>query len=288
MVRMVKSDWQMPILGSVRVDQFFGILRGHSYIPHPYIYGQKINFKPTPWLELGFGRTVTIGGKGGDPLTAGNFADSFFGRINQTKSVPGDSHTSMDWVFYVPKVRNYIVFYGEVYADDDPLPITNLPKNPYRPGIYLTHFPGIPKLDLHLETVSTESPGFFNFGGSNKGNLNYWNQLYRDGYTNEGNLVGNSVGRMGSSIQGWLTYWMSPFSTLQFSFKTNSVSANFIPGGGDWQDYRLGYDKYLKSGLYWKNQVQYEHITRYPILFGSSHTNLTAIVEFGWAPRREH
>jgi hypothetical protein len=93
---------------------------------------------------------------------------------------------------------------------------------------------------------------------------------------------------MGSSIQGWLTYWMSPFSTLQFSFKTNSVSANFIPGGGDWQDYRLGYDKYLKSGLYWKNQVQYEHITRYPILFGSSHTNLTAIVEFGWAPRREH
>jgi hypothetical protein len=288
MVRMVKSDLRMPILGSVRVDQFFGTLRGHSYIPHPYIYGQKINFKPTPWLELGFGRTVTIGGKGGDPLTTGNFADSFLGRINQTKSVPGDSHTSMDWVFYVPKVRNYIVFYGEVYADDDPLPIANLPKNPYRPGIYLTHFPGIPKLDLHLETASTESPGFFNFGGPNKGNLNYWNQLYRDGYTNEGNLVGNSVGRMGSSIQGWLTYWMSPFSTLQFSFRTNSVSANFIPGGGDWQDYRLGYDKYLTSGLYWKNQVQYEHITRYPILFGSSRGNLTAIVEFGWAPRREH
>jgi membrane-associated phospholipid phosphatase len=288
MVRIVKSDLRMPILGSVRVDQFFGTLRGHSYIPHPYIYGQKINFKPTPWLELGFGRTVTIGGKGGDPLTTGNFADSFFGRINQTKSVPGDSHTSMDWVFYVPKVRNYIVFYGEVYADDDPIPFLNPPKNPYRPGIYLTHFPGIPKLDLHLETVSTESPGFFNFGGPNKGNLNYWNQTYRDGYTNEGNLIGNPVGRMGSSIQAWLTYWMSPSSTLQFSCKTNTVSANFIPGGGDWQDYRLGYDKYLKSGLYWKNQVQYEHITRYPILFGSSHGNLTAIVEFGWAPRREH
>jgi membrane-associated phospholipid phosphatase len=286
MVRVIKSDMRLPILGSVRVDQFFGMLRGHSYIPHPYIYGQKINFKPLPWLELGFGRTVTIGGRGGNPLNFRNFADSFFGRVNQSKSVPGDSHTSMDWVFYVPKVKNYIVFYGELYADDDPLPIFNLPKNPYRPGIYLTHFPGIPKLDLHLETVSTESPGFFNFGGPNKGNLNYWNQLYRDGYTNEGNLIGNTVGRMGSSIQGWLTYWMSSTSILQFSCKTNSVSANFIPGGGDWQDYRLNYDRYLKSGFYLKNQLQYEHISRYPILFNSSRGNVTAIVELGWAPRR--
>ena len=288
MVRLVKSDLRLPILGDVRVDQFFGMLRGHSYIPHPYIYGQKINFKPLPWLELGFGRTITIGGRGGDPLTFRNFSDSFFGRINQTKSVPGDSHTSMDWVFYVPKVRNYLVFYGELYADDDPVPIVNLPKNPYRPGIYVTHFPGIPKLDLHLETASTESPGFFNFGGPNKGNLNYWNQLYRDGYADEGNLIGNAVGRMGSSIQGWLTYWMSPTSTFQFSCKTNSVSANFIPGGGDWQDYKLSYDKYLKSGLYLKNQLQYEHISRFPILFNSSRANVAAIVEFGWSPHREH
>jgi membrane-associated phospholipid phosphatase len=285
MVRIVK-DMRLPILGPVRVDEFIGMLRGHNIIPHPYIYGQKINFKPLPWLELGFGRTVTIGGRGGNPLTIGNFVDSFFGRVNQTKSVPGDTHTSIDWVFYIPKVRNYLVFYGELYADDDPLPIENPPKNPYRPGIYLTHFPGVPKLDLHLETVSTESPGFFNFGGPNKGNLNYWNQLYRDGYTNEGNLIGNTVGRMGSSIQGWLTYWMSSTSTLQFSCKTNSVSANFIPGGGDWQDYQLNYNKYLKSGLYWKNQVQYEHISRYPILFNSSRGNVAAIVEFGWAPTK--
>jgi hypothetical protein len=285
MVRIVK-DMQLPILGSVRVDQFIGVLRGHNIIPHPYIYGQKINFKPLRWLELGFGRTVTIGGRGGNPLTVGNFVDSFFGRTNQTKSVPGDTHTSMDWVFYIPKVRNYLVFYGELYADDDPLPIVNPPKNPYRPGIYLTHFPGIPKLDLHLETVSTESPGFFNFGGPNKGNLNYWNQLYRDGYTNEGNLIGNTVGRMGISNQGWLTYWISSTSTLQFSCKTNSVSANFIPGGGDWQDYQLNYNKYLKSGLYWKSQVQYEHISRYPILFNSSRGNVVAIFEFGWTPTK--
>ncbi len=202
--------------------------------PHPYIYGQKINFKPFSCLELGFGRTVTIGGSGGTPLTSTNFVASYFG-ILHGGSVPGDSHTSMDWTFHVPKTRNYLVFYGELYADDDPLPILNLPKNPFRPGIYLTRLPGIPKLDLHVEMASTESPGFFNFGGPNRGNLNYWNQTYRDGYTNEGNLIGDTVGRMGRTIQGWLTYWLSPNNNFQFSYKGNSVSANFIPGGGDWQ-----------------------------------------------------
>jgi hypothetical protein len=286
MVRTTKSDFHLPVLGRASVDLFFGMLRGHSYIPHPYIYGQKLNFKPLPFLELGFGRTVTIGGRGGDPLNFKNFIDSFFGRT-VGRSVPGDTHTSMDWVFHLPKVRDYLIFYGDLYADDDPLPIQNPPKNPYRPGIYLTRFPGISKLDLHVEAVSTESPGFFNFGSTNHGNLNYWNQTYRDGYTNDGNLIGNAVGRMGRSVQAWFTYWASPTSTLQFGYKHSTVSADFIPGGGAWQDYQLRYDKYWKSGLYVKDQVQFEHISRYPILFDSSRRNLTAIVEFGWAPHRE-
>jgi len=283
MVHIVKSDFHLPLLGTARIDQFIGVLHGHSYIPHPYIYGQKINFKPLPNLELGFGRTITLGGSGGTPFTSRNLIDSYFG-ILQGGSVPGDSHTSMDWVFHVPKVKNYLVFYGELYADDDPLPIQNLPKNPFRPGIYVTHFPGVPKLDLHVEVASTESPGFFNLGGPNKGNLNYWNQTYRDGYTNEGNLIGNTVGRMGRTIQGWLTYWMSPTTTLQFSAKGSSVSANFIPGGGDWQDYALQMQTYTRSGLYLKSQVQYEHISRYPLLFNGPQSNVSAILELGFAP----
>jgi hypothetical protein len=163
----------------------------------------------------------------------------------------------------------------------------NLPKNAFRPGIYLTRFPGIPKLDLHVEAASTESPGFFNFGSTNHGNLNYWNQTYRDGYTNEGDLIGNVVGRMGRSIQAWLTYWASSSSTLQFSYKHSTVSADFIPGGGSWQDYKFRYDKYLKSGLYFRNELQFENISHYPILQDGARRNVTAIVEFGWSPRHE-
>jgi len=292
MVRITNPEpFRLPsvlgLLGPVRVDHFVGRLEGHGYIPHPFVYGQKINFKPIPSLEIGFGRTITIGGKGGDPFTWGNFVDSYFGRVvtppGQGPSVPGDNHVSMDWTFYVPKVRNYLVFYGEVYADDDLIPWQNPAKNPYRPGLYVTRIPGIPKLDFHVEAASTESPGFHS---GNRGNLNYWNSKYRDGYVNNGNLLGNTVGRDGRSIQYWFTYWFSPRNTLQFAYKHNSVSADFVPQGGAWQDYGLAHQVQFRSGLYIKSNLQYEHISRYPLLFDGREHNTAAVVEFGFTPAR--
>jgi len=287
MVRVVNSEpVRLPgifkYFGPARVDQFIGRLEGYTFIPHPFIYGNKINFKPLANLELGFGRTVTLGGKGGSPFTPSNFIHSFLGQVTTSASgVPGDSHSSFDWTFYVPKVRNYIVFYGDLYADDDFLPFFNLPKNPYHPGIFITRFPGISKLDLHVEVASTESPGW---KFVNQGDLNYWNFTYRDGYTNNGNLIGNTVGRNGRTIQAWFTYWFSPRNTLQFSYRHNSVSADFIPGGGAWQDYSVRSEIYLKSGLYIKSQVQYEHISHYPILFNGTQRNFTTALELGFSP----
>jgi hypothetical protein len=291
MVRLVNSEpFRMPgflkYLGPTRIDQFIGRLEGHPHTPHPFIYGNKINFKPLPNLEFGLGRTVTIGGQGGDPFTPSNFIHSFFGQPSGATrgSLPGDSHSSFDWTFYVPKVRNYLVFYGDLYADDDPFPLVNPPKNPFRPGIFITRIPGIPKLDLHIEATSTQSPGWSANGAGNIGDLNYWNSKYPDGYTNSGNLIGNVVGRAGQAYQGWLTYWVSPRNTVQFTYKYNSVDAAFIPGGGAWQDYSLSNTLYLNSGFYMKDQLQYEHISHYPILFSGVQRNFTAIVEMGFAP----
>ena len=288
MIRLVNPEpLELPgffrFLGPVRMDQFIGRLGGHDFIPRPFIYGNKISFKPWSCLEIGLGRTVTIGGAGGNPLTPANFLYSFFGYNPTTAgSIPGDGHSGMDWTFYVPKVRNYIVFYGEVYADDDFIAWQKPAKNPYRPGIYLTRFPGISKLDFHMEAVSTESP---DVGPSQaNGHLNYWNSLYRDGYTNDGNLIGNTVGREGRAIQLWSSYWISPRDTVQFVYKHSSVSPDFIPGGGEWQDYGIRSEIGLKSGFYAKAQVQYEHISHFPILFKGVQRNFTTVLELGFYP----
>jgi len=294
MVRLVNSEpTRLPgflkYLGPVRVDQFIGRLGGDTFVRRPFIYGNKINFKPLPNLEFGYGRTVTIGGVGGDPLTPGNFFYSFFGlHSNSTAggSVPGDTHANFDWTFNVPKVRNYIVFYGDWYTDDDAIGITSSTRSAYRPGICITHFPGVSKLDLHMEAANTESPVVFPNGAGNTGDLNYWNFVYRDGYTNNGNLIGNVVGRMGQAYQGWLGYWLSPRNTWQLIYKNSSVANRFIPGGGAWQDYSVRNETYWKSGFYLKTQLQYEHISHYPILFSGVQRNFTAVVEMGFSPGR--
>jgi hypothetical protein len=297
MVRLVNSEpVHLPsilrFLGPVRIDHFFGRLEGHPYVPRPFIYGQKISMKPVPLLELGFARTAMIGGQGvGDcsQLTSGHFLDNFFGR-QVCGSVPGHTTTEMDWTFYVPKVRNYIVLYGDGYAADDQVPIKNPPKNPWHPGIYITRFPKLPKLDLHVERVSTAEPGlsyqsYYQGGPANKGQLNYWNFSYRDGYTNGGFIIGNSVGRDGRAFQGWLTYWFSPSNSLQVFYKNSSVSGDFMPGGGAWQDYSVRNEVHLRSHFYMKTELQYEHISRYPVLFNGPQRNFTAILELGFSPR---
>jgi membrane-associated phospholipid phosphatase len=298
MVRLVNPEpFRLPgfleHLGPVRIEQFFGRLEGHPYVARPFVYGQKISVKIFPCLELGFARRSMIGGTGGDPLTAGNLGRSLLGLTSVAlNSVPGDNDSEMDWVFYVPKVRNYIVLYGDAYAEDNILPIENPPRNPWHPGIYITRIPGIPKLDFHMQGVSTESScaliGANNHGcGGNRGIYNYWNDSYHDGNTNGGNLIGNTVGREGRSIQFWFRYWLSARNTVQFTYKHNSVNADFIPQGGAWQDYGLSDDMYFENGVFVKSELQYENISRYPALFSGPQKNFTAVLEVGFSPVRK-
>ena len=283
----VRPPLFLKFLGPVRIDQFLGRLAGRTDHANPWVYGQKISFKPLPGLEIGYGRMTTIGGRGGQPFTLGNFVLSMFGQVSHSPSypgVPGDNDNEMDWTFYVPKVRNYIVLYGEVYAEDDFIAWLHLKASPFRPGIYITRIPGIPKLDLHIEAANTRTPGWHSGIGGNEGQFIYYNSGYKEADTNNGFLMGNTVGRNGQTIQGWLTYWASPRNTFQLMYKNNFVDPAFIPGGGAWQDYSLQNEFHRRSGFYVKSQLQYEHISHYPLLFNGRQQNVTAIVELGFMP----
>ena len=58
-----------------------------------------------------------------------------------------------------------------------------------------------------------------------------------------------------------------------------------FPGGGAWQDYAVKGEFHFRSGFYVKSEVQFEHISRYPILFTSPQNNISAIVELGFSFR---
>jgi len=289
MVRIAQAQpMELPsflgLLGPVRLETFMGREKGHPISGHPFIYGQKISVKPFRSLEFAYGRTTTIAGIG-DPLNTRTLFESFFGRVDsKERSVPGDSHTSVDWTWHVPHLRDRFVFYGELESDDDPIPFQNLTRAVLRPGIYLVRLPFLNKWDFHAEWTSSECPG----QRDAHGHLNYWNWSYRDGYTNNGNLVGNTVGREGKTIQAWTRYWISPHQTMEFTAKNSEVDTDFIPGGGRWQDYRATHELALRSGVFFRSFLQFERIGHFPLLFSGVRNNATASLEIGFAPGRVH
>ena len=60
-------------LGPVKIDTFFGKLSGNQFPPRPLLHGEKITFKPSPYLELGITRTTRDGRGGPRAYPAGDF-----------------------------------------------------------------------------------------------------------------------------------------------------------------------------------------------------------------------
>ena len=271
------------ILGPFSVEQIFGRLDGFPGSSQPWIYGQKISFKPFPSLEFAYGRTTLVGGTG-HPLTSSSFFESLLGRVNKSqKSVPGDSRTAIEWTWRPIWLRDWFSFYGELENDDDLIPFQNLTKSVIRPGVYVPRLPLLPKWDLHFEWTSSTTPGRASF--QNHGDLNYWNLDYPSGYTNNGNLMGNTVGREGVTLQAWTRFWISPRQTLDLSWKQSRVLSDYIPAGGKWQDYQASYSRTVSSGFFLKTIFQVEHISSFPLLFSGSRNNVVASVEIGFLPQ---
>jgi Capsule assembly protein Wzi/PAP2 superfamily len=279
------------VLGPFHVEQFYGRLEGHQGRSQPWIYGQKISFKPFRSLEFAYSRTTLIGGFNDPltsyPLTSKQFFFSLFGRVDPGQnSVPGDSRTAIDWTWRLPGMHDRATFYGELEDDDDLIPLQNLSKSVLRPGFYFPRLPFLPKWDLHVEWTSSTSPGRASF--QSHGDLNYWNLEYTDGYTNNGNLMGNTVGREGVTLQAWIRYWASPRHTVDFSWKQSRVLSDFVPGGGKWQDYQASYSVTRLSGVYLRALLQFEHISYFPLLFQGSRNNVVASIELGFLPQWGH
>jgi hypothetical protein len=140
--------------------------------------------------------------------------------------------------------------------------------------------PGIPKLDLRVEGVYTDPPG----GGTTvQHGFFYSNDRFKSGYTNEGNLIGSWIGREGQGAQAWATYWIGPKSKVQFNFRHQKVSPQFIPGGGTLTDFGLTSDYRLRPNLGLSGWVQYERWL-FPVIQTNISTNVTAAMEISFEP----
>jgi membrane-associated phospholipid phosphatase len=280
-------------LGPARTDFIFGQLAGQQYVvtrtakvigpasfsPQPFIHGQKLSFKPTPNLEFGFSRTVVFGGFG-HPLTIGSFWTSFTS-VGSDYAEPhvdaGDRHSAFDVSYRIPHLRKWLTWYSDSYCEDDVLPLAAPKRCSWSPGLYVPQVPHIPKVDFRAEGVSTDVSGFAGQG------ISYNNSVYPMSYTNDGNIIGNWVGREGRGVQLWSTYWLRPPRKIQMGYRQQSVNRDFLKGG--WlNDLTVRTDLMVRDHVSFSATAQYEK-WNFPLLAANTKSNLSLSISLTYRPK---
>lgn len=282
------------LLGPFRYDFFVGSLKGHTDPEGPWVHIEKINFKPTRNLELGFDRMVIWGGEGHEPITLHTFLHSFFSFSNVPTSEkfsardPGARFATLDFNYRLPFLRNWVTLYSDGLVHDDVSPLAAPRRAGWHPGIYLARFPGLQKLDLRIEGANTEPTSHYNPDGSpiDQGHFLYWEIVQKQGPTNKGFLVGDWVGREGEGGQAWLTWHLSPEEDIQFTYRRAKAAKVFLPGGTTQNDFGGTIRKRIGKDFEALGWVQYEG-WKAPIYKTGLQSDTTVAAQFTWFPRQK-
>jgi hypothetical protein len=239
--------------------------------------GEKISFKFTPNLEVSMSKTTLYGGPG-HPLTPKTFMRSTFSSQGNN-SPSGDGRAALDFSYRIPKLRNWLSFYGDAFQEDEISPLNRPYKSAFQAGLYLVRVPRIPKLDFKLEGGTTSPVSFPECNGCYYGNFQYLN-----GYTNNGELIGTWIGRaaQGEAIRS--NYWLSPQKKIGIELRHRKIDRQYLPQGGSQNDVALNGDFFLKSGLRFSATMQYES-WQIPLLSANSQSNIAVSFQVGYWPK---
>jgi hypothetical protein len=277
----------LRFLGPVRYDAFLGRLSGHEFPPSPFMHGEKFSFKPTENLEFGFSRTAVFAGQGITPLTFDTLFHTYFSATSSTganaslRNSPGARHGAFDFSYRLPFLRDWVTLYTDSLVHDDISPIDAPRHAAINPGIYVSHFPKLHKLDFRAEAVNTDPPTPRSTGG----HYLYWETIYRDVYTNKSDLLGSWVGREGKGVQAWSTWWLNPQSTIQFGYRNAKIAKDFIPEGETINDFSVRARLRLTSTLGLESFLQYEQ-WKAPVLASTRQSDVTGSIQLTFWPKR--
>jgi hypothetical protein len=276
------------LTGPFRYEFLIGPLKGHTYPIDPWVHVEKVSMRPTENFEVGFERTVIWGGKGHEPINLHTFLKSFFSvtaadaATKDSRNDPGARFGAADFSYRLPFVRNWLTLYADAEAHDDVSPVDAPRHASFRPGLYLSHLPGVPKLDLRAEAVYTDPPT----GPSLNGSFEYWETIQKQGYTNAGQIFGDWIGREGKGGQGWITYHLSGNEWIQAGMRRQKVAKDFIPGGTTLSDINFQAVKRIGKDFEINGSFAYER-WKAPIYLPGQQAVTTTTIQLTWFPERK-
>jgi len=294
------------IIGPVRYDFLIGALRGHTLVPNPaytgdpatepnviapgdpWVHVEKISFRPTNNLEFGFERTALFGGEGHEPVNLHSFLRSFFsvsaagGAKKNGRTDPGARFGAFDFSYRLPFVRNWLTFYGDGEVHDDVSPIDAPRRAAWRPGLFLSHVPGLPQLSLRTEAAFTD----LSVSSSSGGRFLYWEYIEKQGYTNQGQIFGDWIGREDKGGQAWATWHLSGNEWIQADWRHQKAAKDFIPGGTTLNDVNFQVVKRIGRDFAIDGSFKYE-TWKAPIYSPGQQDVTATTIRLLWYPQRK-
>jgi hypothetical protein len=295
------------LTGPFRYEFVLGALRGHTFMPDPayeaspsssvpnvtnpgdpWVHVEKVSFKPYKDLEFGFERTAMFGGEGHEPVNLHSFLRSFFSLVagnsaqKNGNSDPGARFGAFDFNWRLPFVQKWLTLYSDSEVHDDLSPIDAPRHASVRPGLYLSHVPGLARLDVRVEGATTDPPTPRSRGGQ----YMYWEGIEKQGYTNQGQLFGDWIGREDKGGQAWISYHLSGNEWIQVSARHQKADKDFIPGGTTLNDFSVQMVKRVGREFEVNGNFTMEH-WKAPIYLPGEQTVTTTDIQFTWFPTRK-
>ncbi len=292
-----RLPWVFSYLGNIRLQAFIGQLSGQEFLttkftgptsgatlgqygqslnPQPFLSGGKISFKLNKNFEFNISKTTMYGGPG-NPLTLKTLFKSTFG-VHSNGDQLGDGRSAADFAYRIPKLREWLTFYGEAFSEDEPNPIPYMRKSAFQGGLYFAKLPKIPRLDLRLEGGSTVPyNGYFCTA------CFYTNGQYISGYTNDSRLIGTWLGRASQGELVRSSYWLSPRKKIGLELRHRTIDQHYLPQGGSQNDVAVNADIFAGPGFRFTGNIQYER-WQIPLLATNRQSNVSASFEFGFWP----
>jgi hypothetical protein len=289
-------------LGPLRYDFFVGSLKGHTAPNSPWIHSEMFSFRPTSDFEFSFQRSVIWGGHDHEPVTLHTFLRSFFS-INDTNATqknsaqdPGARFSDFSFSWRLPFLTHLVTLYADSEVHDDVTPISAPRRAAYRPGIYVSQLPGLPKMDFRVEGFSTDVSTLASLNGG----FMYYEVEQPQGYTNKGFLLGDWTGREAKGGQALLTYNMGAGEWVQAEFLTKETAKDFIAGGVHQNDYKIDAVKRIRRDVELNAWVQFErwkapvpqsaggqplNVTGGPLYFANAQHDTTIAAQLTWYPK---
>ncbi|WP_281753292.1 capsule assembly Wzi family protein [Thermodesulfovibrio yellowstonii] len=216
-------------------------------ISEPYLWGMRLNFKPHPYIEMGFQRTALLGGKG-RPEGFKTWWYSFIGKGENLGGVEaGDQRAGFDIKLTLPFKWQPLQLYGEAAGEDE---AGGLPsKWAYLMGLYLPRILNFERIGFRVEYANTHVPGY--------PNVWYRHHIYHAGYTYKGRIIGHHIGTDSRDIFLELSYLIPEIGgkiSFSYDIEEHNLSASIR---------EKKYEATSKVGIRLTKSVQLEALYNY-------------------------